>query len=170
MCALGKLQVVYACMPNITRNDIVIFFQAFFNWITSLNEGSGNPTCFVFQLRQSQSYCTDTGCPQECMYDHSCSCFFSFLFTWKLCCTQIRNISVDYRCDHQRSVWFQYRVPVVWLAGKMTWHFLWLWWDGWCWLCSCSCFAHLVSGVPVPQANPPVPIMSVLITLSPTEQ
>lgn len=22
---------------------------------------------FLFQLRQSQSYCTDTGCPQECM-------------------------------------------------------------------------------------------------------
>lgn len=26
---------------------------------------------FLFQLRQSQAYCTDTGCPQECTYDQN---------------------------------------------------------------------------------------------------
>lgn len=49
---------------------------------------------FPFQLRQSQSYCTDTGCPQECM-----SYFLNFFFfqekkkyqcvILKSCCTNL---------------------------------------------------------------------------------
>lgn len=66
-------------------------------------------------------------------------------------------------------VCFQCRVPVDQSAAaaeqEMTWRSPWFWWDGWCWLCSCSCFAHPVSGVPVQQANPLDPTMSVPITL-----
>lgn len=53
----------------------------------------GNALMFLsdlFQLRQSQSYCTDIECPQECTYD-----YFPMSFTvdaicmWNLCRSRI---------------------------------------------------------------------------------
>ena len=121
---------------------------------------------FFLQLRQSQSYCTDTGCPQERMCGH---CTSKALFFWLSSCVSIPSVkSETVVFEVQRCFWFQYQVPVVKSAEELTWRFLWSWWDGWCWLCSCSCFAHQVSEVP--QANLMGPIMSVLITLLLTQQ
>lgn len=121
-----------------------------------------NTSVIVFQLRQSQSYCTDTDCPQERTYG------FVLHMVALHPCLQIRNIGFSYMCGIYICMcvcYLQYQVPVGQSAEEgATWHSLWSSWDGWCWLWSCSCCAHPVSGPPAPQASLLGPKMSVMYT------
>lgn len=147
----------------VTKVNNWVFFTFFFQmhliWIIVL---------LLFQLRQSQSYCTDTECPMECMYDT-----FFIQLSLDLVCSYVGG-SLDllkHILKSKNTVWttFQYSAFVqcqvqVPEEEELSWPSPWLWWDGWCWLYCCFCCALQVSEV-LPQGNPSDPTMSVLITL-----
>lgn len=57
--------------------------------------------CIFFQLRQSQAYCTDTGCPQECTYNQNrlVPCWLNFVEI-----AHFKLQAINYKCSDRLCV------------------------------------------------------------------